>query len=220
MNRRLQIGFTLLEVLVAMALFSLILVLLGGLLYTTSRNLSASEQRFSANDVQRLATEAFRRQLEQSIPLTVESPNGARVAFSGSKTRMRFISALPVHTDINSQYVVTLESGRNGNSRSALFLHYEPLTPATDFVAPSGGEREKSVVLFEHVSGVEFSYFGSAEDGIKPRWHARWPSASSMPSMVRARIKFSDGNKRLLEIVAPVRSTAAVGAEQFHWGGA
>ena len=62
-------GFTLAEVLVAMALLGLVLIMMFSALHTTSRSWYLGEARAVQNDERRLVQSFLRRQFEQVVPL-------------------------------------------------------------------------------------------------------------------------------------------------------
>ena len=62
-------GFTLVEILIAMTLFSFTLVLIFSALYSTSRTWQISNRQIDTNDEQRLELAFILKQISKAIPL-------------------------------------------------------------------------------------------------------------------------------------------------------
>ena len=88
-------GFTLLEVLVALTLFSFILIMLYGSLYSTGRSWQASEVQAQGNDDKRLILSFIRRQIEQVAPVLQVDEKENRLLFKGDQAALQFVSNLP-----------------------------------------------------------------------------------------------------------------------------
>ncbi|BAU50062.1 general secretion pathway protein J [Sulfurifustis variabilis] len=182
-------GFTLVELLVALAVLGAAMTLLASALWLGPRAWEAIEERTTAAHDARLAQLFLRRQLEQAQPLAFLAADGeARVGFAGERRLLRFVSPLPAHVGPGGMYWFTVEVAEDrGTSR--LILRTELFqTEEWDRFDPAAPE---SLVLVEGLREAEFDYLGRAEpDRPPPQWVSRWDREDELPRLVRLRLRF------------------------------
>ena len=96
-NARNQRAFTLVEVLLAVTLFSVITTLLYGGLYAAGRQWRATDERLAINEAQRLADNVIRRYVSQTVPLFMATEEQSRLYFKGEPDTLEFVAQLPAH---------------------------------------------------------------------------------------------------------------------------
>ncbi len=180
-----EYGFTLLELLVALTVLSLVaLVMLGGLKFGArvwDREESMSDQSDSIATAQNL----IRRQLAVTYP---EWQNNDRdkphVAFDGEPRSISFLAPPPAQ----------LGPGTN--------LHYSLETSPNDTLdvvwrASDNGAGSARSTLLHDVASVEFAYYGPQLGAAVSKWSDRWSDRARLPDLIRLRVVFPPGDRRV-----------------------
>jgi general secretion pathway protein J len=186
-----QRGFTLIELVVAMALLGTMMVLMySGLTFSLKGwdTGAASGQRITDR---RIGENFLRRELSELFPMRWKDPMVLRLAFEGESQRMRFVSARPAGVTQGGLSLVGIEvESGNGRERNLVMRRAMPDDDAKDFGPLDNAERS---VILAGVDSVTFSYFGSENDFTDPRWSDTWTFAGRVPQMVRIRVRDADG---------------------------
>lgn len=189
---RLARGFTLLELLVSMTLLALILTLLFGGLRTGTRVWEAGAER--ADNLSRLqASQGFlRRQIGGLYPLVERARSGPpESSFEGDREHARFIGLLPSHFGFSGfqRIEVGLMDDDDGQHLGVSWQAY-----GVDEIL---AEEDRRALLIEHVEAVEFAYFGARTRRGEARWEDEWHDAEQAPRLIRLRLDFADGDRRV-----------------------
>jgi general secretion pathway protein J len=185
-------GFTLLELLVSMTLLALILTLLFGGLRTGTRVWEASAER--ADNLARLqAAQGFlRRQIGGLYPLVERDRNGPpQSSFDGGREYARFIGLLPSHFGFSGfqRIEVGLMDDDDGQHLGVSWQAYG--------VEATLAEDDRRALLIEDIEAVELSYFGAKTRRGEARWEDEWHDAEQAPRLIRLRLDFADGDRRV-----------------------
>ena len=180
-------GFTLLEILIVLALLGLLVVVLTG---TISFGISA-RGRVSAVAADGDDLSSLRRilvqQLGRTYPDWVKAGNRRVVAFDGSPDDLEFLApSLQAMGPGLAHYRLELDrkGGRNDLLlRASLAADSDPASLSTSFA--------------EGLAGVKFSYFGSMPDGTGALWQDDWAMRSGPPDLVAILVTFPRGDNRL-----------------------
>ena len=168
-------GFTLLEVLFALALFGVLLSLLGTALSVGSRALSKGERYAQRLDEMRAAQNVLRQVLQHTLPLELErGRDGRPVVFDGQGQRLRFSAVLPqaLGGRIRVQTLELADTARGQTLRMAF---------ATQALQPWGEPQ----TLIEGVRDLRLTYRGQGPNGVATGWVERWPWPGRLPQKVR-----------------------------------
>ncbi len=180
-------GFTLVELLIVLALMAVLSALLVGGLRVTRGALSRSEAASEELDRVSRAFAVIRREIERADPLLVapltETP---QVAFWGSASSIVFIAPPPTYASLGGDQITWLVIERAAGA-NRLVLRYRPLDRASDLWPPEVGSAQ-SVVLLDGLGGAELAYYGRTDPQSQPQWFAAWPDASALPLLVRLRV--------------------------------
>lgn len=165
-------GFTLVEVMVALALAGLVsLVMLQGIALA-ARGLDRLSQRSERLDERRGLEMLLGRALATAVAVP---PSDGAPAFVGRPTSVAFLSV--VDDGGPGLYRLTLALGRAG-SQPAVTLARQRAEGAT---LP---RREESVLVHD-VRAFGIAYFGAFSPGTNPAWHRHWDGVSYPPQLVR-----------------------------------
>ncbi len=176
-------GFTLVEVLVAVALLSL--VTLG--LLTAMRSFAQSEaridERIRVDDDLRVSERFLRSVLAAASPRPRPTPAGApkQVDFTGGADALRWIGVMPARHGAGGLYRFHLY-GRPAaaGEPSALVLEFAPYVPG--FEAPLDPAAVQSRAMATSVGEVRFRYQDDLASG--EQWFAEWPHTDRLPRRI------------------------------------
>jgi general secretion pathway protein J len=191
MKRSAQSGFTLIELVVAMALLGTMMVLLYSGLSFSLRSWDAGEVNGRRVADRRIGENFLRRELSELFPMRWKDPVALKVAFEGEKERLRFVSSRPAGVTLGGLSLVSLEveRGASDRERHLVMRRAMPDDEAKDFGPLDKGER---TVLLEDVDSIQFSYFGAENDFTASKWNDTWPYVERVPQMIRLRMRSTD----------------------------
>ena len=198
-------GFTLVEVLAAVALLSLLsLVLLGSLQF----GLKAWERGAAhADRVDHitLAQNLLRRVIEDAYPyFFAADPTRGQVEFEGTASSLRLLTSPPRALGGGGRSRLSLSVDRRGEG-------FDLVVAARPELASNLGHAAKKV-LVANVLSVELSYFGKGRSDRTAAWRERWTGETSPPQLVRIQVRFPAGDTRLWpELVVAPRIAVDIG---------
>ena len=184
-------GFTLIELVVAMALLGMMMVLLYSGLAFALRSWDAGEVNGRRTADRRIGENFLRREMAELFPMRFKDPMSVKVAFLGEAQKLKFVSSRPAGVTQGglSLVGVEVENGAKPRERHLVMRRAMPDDEARDFGPLDRAER---TVLIEDVDSVQFSYFGTENDFTDPKWYDTWPFAERIPRLVRLRIRAPD----------------------------
>jgi general secretion pathway protein J len=184
-----EAGFTLVELLVALALFSLLVTLLFD-----NVRLGLQAWRHSgqyAEDVGRRAgvQDTLRRLVGNLYPMAVADGSGVqRTDFEGGKDRITFLSGAPTALGSGGRfrYAVSVEREQD---RTNLVLRASP-----ELVDPKDASAATKTVLLPDIAQAEFSYFGDVPTDRQQKWQDAWSRRADIPKLIRVHVVFAPGD--------------------------
>ncbi len=177
-------GFTLLELLVGLTVFSLLVVTLYSGFRFGTRSWEVGAGSTEASNEQRLASAFVRRQLGKAFGLAVRDGGRWRLRFEGSRERLVFISDVSRFVGQGGLYEMTLAV--EGGAERRLTVAHRQLRPALGVASGDRDVRPES--LIDDVVAAEFAYFGSPTKRMEYGWYDEWQDAERLPSLVRVRV--------------------------------
>jgi len=193
-------GFTLVEVVVALAVTGLLMLVLYDGLHLGMRSWAGGMDRSERSEALRRLERFMRGQLARvHLPVGAADGLAGGPRYRGEPTRMRFVGRLSGHAGRGGAYGFDLgvERGRHGmrlTVRYALDAAYAG--------APGAPPESHHEVLLDDIGAVRFSYFGVDEHG-RWQWSDRWDRARVLPTLVRVEVDANEG--RWPAMVFPVR---------------
>jgi general secretion pathway protein J len=201
-----EAGFSLVELLVAITLLSLLSGILMGSLHF---GLKAWERGTAHSDQvgnSMVAQQFLRRALEDAYPFfSAGDPTRRRVEFAGNADSVSFLAPATAALGGGGRSRITLSVRRQQQGRADLMVRAEP---------ELGGQAAASADtrLLANVESVEFAYFGKGRGDRAPVWHNRWAEEIALPQLVKVGVRFPAGDARTWpDLVVPPRIGADVG---------
>ena len=193
MKPRAQGGFTLIELVVAMVILGAMMALLYSGLTFALKSWDAGDANGRRTADRRLGENFLGREIAETFPMRWKDPAMLRYAFDGADDALRFVSSRPAGISQGGLALVAVDvesDSRDPRVRNLVMRRALADADARDFTPL---DRAEPSILVEDVDSVEFAYFGSENDFTDPRWTDKWTIPSRLPSMVRVRIKATDG---------------------------
>ena len=204
-------GFTLVELLIALAMISLITLLLFSGLRLGSRAWESIDAAAEQVGALRLAHGFLSRTLSQARFVTTIIDGESVVIFGGDAQHIEFTAPLSQHVGVSGLYVLSLTLEDHGDFRALMLtrwlLHPEILDGGDEFPpwVPLGKDQAMSMndlpsemdaaggafgrtLLLDHVDVFDIAYYGIRDEETDPDWHPDWFDQSSLPTKIRIRL--------------------------------
>ena len=173
-------GFTLVELLIALALTGLVALLMLGGMQLAARSLDSIAGRADRLEARRSIEDLLRREIAGAAasPLAPDQP-----ALVGTAQSVEFLTL--AEDGGAGLYRVDLGIETDG-ARRMLVLKRRPSGASADFKAPR-------TVLVPALHDFRIAYFGRAAASDPPGWQERWNDSRLPPALVRIAIDAGDG---------------------------
>ncbi len=188
-------GFTLVELLVALTILSLISGLIFGSLRLGMTVADSVDWQVSRAQRIHLVQRMLRKQIQQALAVPRKGGFAANsLDFDASTAHLEFVAPVTVGTGYAGLYRVSLsiadDRDRSFGARK-LLLRFRLLTP-DDGARFQGYDVQEYVILDQFVD-AEFSFLDAADNGAM-NWVYEWNDRREMPSLVRLRVRYAAGD--------------------------
>ncbi len=209
--RRAGAGFTLVELLVALTLASLVAMLAYGGLHVALRSWHAAELRQQQMELHYLTQALLRRLLESPLALSLRDDEEIQqMAFYGESEQLIFAANLPALGDSEQLYWVQLvqESVLDDQGLSwQLELRYTPYIEAEALnwallIESLASDGERQVLLEGLRKPWTFSYLERRAD-VRDDWQSSWRQRAALPVLLRLSPPRQPGEAAADLLVAP-----------------
>lgn len=210
MNRSLNIkrrqgsGFTLVELLLAITLMSILLGLTYSGLRAASRSSERGEQLLAAGGGMRAAHQFVRKQLNQMLPLpfAIAGENDMRVVFEGDSSHIQYVAPMPGYLGAGGPQVQRIEIVPGDDNNVMIQLSHALLQ---GFDESYMYERDP-VILLEGIRSAGFEFLGKDDEGNLGNWVAYWDDQAKLPVAVRLHVEYEENlNLGWPDLVAGVK---------------
>ena len=201
-NRVRARGMTLVEVIVAMAVLSLIVLVLGASLRGMAQSAQRVDERVDVIDEMRVAA-AFLREVFGRVAELRPAPQGQRPPFTATPQEVVWIAVMPARFGAAGRHYFRLALEPAADGTPALVLRYAPWLGET--TAPDWAQAGARV-LVHHVERLQLSYGG---DGMRAGWLPAWTDGERLPP--RLRLDLTTASLAWPPLVVPVRVQSASG---------
>ncbi len=184
MRRGPRLGFTLLEMLLAITLLSLIVSAILGGLHLGRRAWEAGKTYETVGEIEESAR-AINGQMARAIAVRIPTANNEQIiAFHGLPDSCRFLAL----SEGDAQWggLILTEIGLAQGASDEVALWSRVFRPAEGF--ESARESLRRVSLLRDAAYFQLSYFGPLENGRPPVWTDQWIGRLTLPLLVSVRI--------------------------------
>ncbi len=204
-------GFTLVELLIALAMVSLITLMLFSGLRLGSRaweGVDAVSERISEV---RVARDFLMTTLSQTRSTNLTIDGQLVSVFAGDHERLELAAPLSERVGVPGLYILRLGLEANGDDESLVLtrwlIHPEVLEGSGDIPAWEPLESDSAVpqwaaiedmdtaagafgrtLLLDRVADFEIAYYGTLDGEVDPSWSDQWLGQSTMPRLLRVRL--------------------------------
>lgn len=182
-------GFTLVEMLLALTLMSMLLALAYGGLRAATRATEKGQQVLEDSSRIRMAHQFVRKQINQMLPLAFEQGDVPedRAVFFGDETGIRYVAPMPGYLGFGGPQVQELyfEKGETGLE---LVLSHALLQGFEEDML----YQYQPIFLLGEIQEARFSFLGRDENGEIGSWTPRWDEVASLPEAVALDIVFNE----------------------------
>lgn len=197
-------GFTLVELLLAITLMSILLALTYTGLRAATRAAERGEKILAAGGEIRAAHQFLHRQLNQMLPLPFYVEDGrqqVRYVFEGDTNHIQFVAPMPGYLGSGGPQVQLVEITHDNEGGVVQFSN----ALLQGFDQQHLYDRP-AVILLQNVSSAGFEFLGRDEDGEITGWVASWDQQDILPVAVRLAVDFSEESTlRWPDLIAGVR---------------
>ena len=192
-----EIGISLLEMLVTLALFSLMLSIFG-VVFNRLNHASTTVGRLEGNESIEVVSRFLQQTLEEMRPYTYREQNQVkRLLFDGALSSVRFVGVSSAYDEIGGLYDTEIELNDQGQLR----LRRRPLGWGSD-------PPVISEILFSNVADVRFSYAPCPTKRRDAQTH-RWSDPAHLPYLITIEVSFEPpGRRNSLTLVAFIASAS------------
>lgn len=178
-------GFSLLEVLVALVLLTLLLLGVYSGVRTATHSVRSGTAAVERLDQVRSAQRLLRQELAQAMVAPIgKDANGDSIYFKGDARAMRFVAPMPGYLNRLGPQLLTLQLVDDGKGALRLELQLALLPPDGRPPKPLGEPQ----LLLDHVQAGGFQYRGTDARGQVLDWQDQWPDGRLMPGLVSIRL--------------------------------
>lgn len=180
-------GFTLVEMLLAVSLMSMLLALAYGGLRAATQATERGQTILDDSNRIRMAHQFVRRQLTQMLPLSFEEDpaQDVRIVFTGESQRIRYVAPMPGYLGFGGPQVQELELVRGEESMELVLRHALLQGFEEDYLY-----AREPILLLDKIDRAAFSFLGEDENGEITQWSERWENGAFLPAAVSFEVEF------------------------------
>lgn len=187
-------GFTLVELLLAITLLSMLLALAYGGLHAATHATDRGQDILEESGRLRMAHQFVRKQLNQAIPLAFAEADGETVAskvsevFLGSERSIRYVGPMPGYLGFGGPQVQQLSIVQGEKGLELVLEH----ALVQGFEESALAERPP-IVLIDRIAAAEFQFLGRDDSGEFKPWANYWEEPDKLPAAISLDIEFEEG---------------------------
>jgi len=189
-----QAGFSLLELLVALALLATLTAILMSALQFGAQVWRRGDPAAQGADLA-AAYRTLQNNIERALPIPerTEQASAALMAFDGTAEAVTFVVANPGRVGLLGDAVLRIALG-GGNGAAFLGISWAPYDPKTRLAVEAFNE---TLTLLPGIEAVSLRYFGAKdEDPDGARWSGDWQRQTTLPRLIGIELQAADGRRR------------------------
>lgn len=185
-----QQGFSMLEIIVAMTMLSLIMAMIYAGIHTSREMAHKGTQRINATNEIRVIQELVRRQVSRLLPMAFKEEDGEFIIFDADQDKIMFVAPMPGYLGQGGPHVQLIEILQENDGKILQFSHWF-LGDSFDEIDFEETEQEP-IVLLEGIQNASFSFVKLDEFGRMGEWETEWENGETTPLMVKLDIDLKE----------------------------
>ncbi len=187
-------GFTLMEVLIAMTLLSVMVLLLFSTLRTSAESWDKGENKIADVNEVAVVYNFFQQHLASAKPIWDDftEPGKRTFGFQGRSQALQFIGEFPASAERGGLQLFTIEFKADPDAieqtPSLIEVTVTPFFPSRDNESLS----KEEVTLIKQVAHFELSYFGTDQEG-DLSWQTEWLDKDTQPKLIKISLAKENG---------------------------
>jgi general secretion pathway protein J len=188
-----EAGFTLIEMLIALALMTVIASLLVNAVGSARQALTVVDRRVTQASVPAVQSVLRRLLIEARANADAAQHADPDRTFIGEASKLRFVSSFVPRGQYGGlwRYEITVDASEGAAGSSALVLTQQLVRPTSSAASPP----LRTVVLKE-VRALTVRYFGAEEKDSAPQWQDAWRHPYRLPRLVSVDATFVRPDRR------------------------
>ena len=172
-------GFTLIEVIIALSLLSIMMLMLFAGLRISAKSWDKGDTKLSQINDMSAMHNFLHNQVSAALPLWDDfSEEEKKFSFQGAEKTLQFVATLPASSKRLGLQIFNL---RLDNHK--LWVNIKPFYPSLEH----NQWKKEEVILIDSIMDIELAYFGKQEDD-SSKWQADW-SLPYLPQLIEIKIK-------------------------------
>jgi general secretion pathway protein J len=170
-------GFTLLELLLSVAILSLIVMILGGAFRLVTRSWQKGEEEAEEFRKTRIVLDRIAEQMKSLYPYWINKDKKRMLAFQGQQHALQFVSPLSMQSPLVSGLVWVRYSLKDKGLQKGNLLVQEGMIVGNDFFpgpADKADHNGVNMVLLSEVEDLTFEYFVFPKNSSQGEWRTQW----------------------------------------------
>ena len=187
-------GFTLLEMLVALAILALFASVLPQAYGLVRRTWTLSAE-LSRDNPEQTARAFLSTRIAEATPVFDRKSEGDEIAFAGTAETLSFVAPL-IHSPRGSGlYRFRLAVGPDAAGRNALLVSHEPYGPPVQRDAFNPAPPAADVQRLAPAAAIRLRYFGRPAPREKAQWLPAWSRIDALPDLVELSLVRENGTQ-------------------------
>lgn len=200
-------GFTLVEMLAALAVSALLISLVYGAIIVAQRSAQAVQREVDRSETMHIAWAFLERAIAQARVVANPDDGSDRTGFSGGSGHLAFVAEPPTYIGSGGLARIALRID-DEDQQQRLQLRLAPYPPMDDDDAASAS----TATLLDDLGELEIAYLGRLPGDTVARWHDDWVGEQRLPALVRIRISDASGRAWPELIARPLQGMPVIEA--------
>ncbi len=186
-------GFTLLELMISIAMLGIIVVIVTGAFRLGFSSLDKGEDSIKKMERIRASLSIIDAQIQSEIPLGVTGDGGDKTYyFSGERETLSFSTNYSIWGGERGYVIVSYKVISEDNGKQSLYASENII----------GVENIREIKLLDSFDKIEFEYFSKGPTDEKGQWVDQWGNEKDVPEKIR--LNLTHGVKELFFVI-PMR---------------
>jgi len=175
-------GFTLLEVMLAMTLLSIMVTLLFASLKISAESWNKGEAKIAEVNEKAVVYQFFKRHLPAIQPLWGEFSEDERIfSFQGERDKFQFVSTFPASAGRKGLQLFEIVFDKPEDHVKVILKPFYPTTDEQEW-------QQEEVILLTHVTEFKITYFAREMLNSEGEWLDSWMEKEQLPALIKIKI--------------------------------